>query len=84
MGTWEFTKKSKRQFIKLDNQIKKRIISKLDFWVKSGDPLVFAEGLINSELGEYRFRIGDYRVIFDTDGEKIVVLVVGHRREIYK
>lgn len=84
MRTWEFTKKSKRQFIKLDSQAKKRIISKLDFWVESGDPLRFAEGLTNSELGEYRFRVGDYRVIFDVEGEKIVVLAVGHRREIYK
>ena len=84
MWIWEFTKKSKRQFVNLDNQVKKRIISKLDFWVESGDPLRFAENLTNSELGEYRFRVGDYRIIFDVEGENIIVLGVGHRREIYK
>ncbi|MBW2067248.1 MAG: type II toxin-antitoxin system RelE/ParE family toxin, partial [Deltaproteobacteria bacterium] len=29
-------------------------------------------------LGTYRFRIGDYRVIFDIEGKDIVVLRVGH------
>ncbi|TKB76764.1 MAG: hypothetical protein E8D45_05755 [Nitrospira sp.] len=28
--------------------------------------------------------MGDYRVVFDLVGEEIVVLRVGHRREIYK
>ena len=29
-------------------------------------------------------RIGDYRVIFDIEGNDIVVLRAGHRKEIYK
>ena len=48
------------------------------------DPLRHAEPLKQSELGSYRFRIGDHRVIFDLVGEEIVVLRVGHRREIYR
>jgi mRNA interferase RelE/StbE len=47
-------------------------------------PLDFAETLKSSDLGTYRFRIGDYRVIFDIEGNDVVVLRVGHRREIYK
>lgn len=33
----------------------------------------------------YRFRIGDYRVIFDIEQEKLRVLVlqIGHRKNIY-
>ena len=81
---WGFTKKSEKQFKKLDNQIKARIVEKLDFWCKSGAPLMFAENLHDFELGSYRFRIGDYRVTFDMEDETIVVLVVGHRRDIYK
>lgn len=48
------------------------------------DPLKYAEKLIDSELGNYRFRVGDYRIIFDLEKDEIVVLRVGHRREIYK
>jgi mRNA interferase RelE/StbE len=35
-------------------------------------------------LGAYRFRIGDYRVVFDLEGDEIVILRVGHRRDIYR
>jgi mRNA-degrading endonuclease RelE of RelBE toxin-antitoxin system len=34
--------------------------------------LKFAEKLSNPILGEYRFRIGDYRVIFDIEGNEII------------
>jgi mRNA interferase RelE/StbE len=34
----------------------------------------------------YRLRVGDYRVIYEIIGRKLVILVVGvgHRREIYR
>jgi mRNA interferase RelE/StbE len=31
----------------------------------------------------YRLRVGDYRVLFDVDGSKIIVYRVLHRREAY-
>jgi len=40
--------------------------------------------MVDPALGTYRFRIGDYRVIFDIEGNEVVVLRVGHRREIYR
>ncbi|MBC8526038.1 MAG: type II toxin-antitoxin system RelE/ParE family toxin [Candidatus Cloacimonetes bacterium] len=36
------------------------------------------------KLGSYRFRIGNYRVIFDIDEDKLVILRVGHRKNIYR
>jgi hypothetical protein len=38
--------------------------------------------LVNFEIASYRFRIGDYRVIFDVVDEKIIILTLGHRRKI--
>jgi len=32
----------------------------------------YAEKLTNPILGTYRFRIGDYRVIFDLEGNQVV------------
>jgi len=81
---WSFTQKSQSQFIRLDKSVRKRIVNKLDYWCQYEKPLNFAESLINSELGSYRFRVGDYRIIFDVEETMIVVLAVGHRREIYK
>ena len=48
------------------------------------DPLAHAEKLTDPRLGTYRFRIGSYRVVFDLDGSDLVVLRVGHRKEIYR
>ena len=81
---WSFTEKSESQFKKLDRIIRKRIVNKLDYWCKYEKPMNFAESLINSELGSYRFRVGDYRIIIDIEDNTILVLAVGHRREIYK
>jgi len=44
------------------------------FYAQSGEPLKFAERLQGPSLGEYRFRIGDYRMIFDVGDNEILVL----------
>lgn len=69
---------------KLDNQIQTRIKKKLLWFVAQNDPLYFAEPITEPTVGEYRFRIGDYRAIFDVDGDWITINLVGHRRDIYK
>jgi len=84
MFTYVFKRQALKDFQKLPKDIQKRIIKKLDFFISSDNPLSFAESLVNFEIGEYRFRIGNYRVIFDVEDEKIIILTLGHRREIYK
>lgn len=34
----------------------------------------------------YRIRIGNYRVIYEIDGKRIVVIIfkIGHRRDVYR
>jgi mRNA interferase RelE/StbE len=77
-----YTQHAMRDIRKLDTQTKERIKTALERY--KTDPLAFADKLTNPTYGTYRFRIGDYRVIFDIDDTKIVVLRVGHRREIYR
>lgn len=48
------------------------------------NPFIHAKKLSNPLLGNYRFKIGNYRVIFDIDGNRIVILRIGHRKEIYR
>ena len=73
-----------RDFKRLGKLSQKRIIKKLDYYTKHHDPLKFSEALKYKEIGSYRYRIGDYRIIFDIDFNKIVILAIGHRRDIYK
>lgn len=79
-----FRSSAEKQFAKLDPQIQNKIIKKLEFFLSAPNPLVFAERLVHYETGQYRFRIGDYRIIFDVEDEVLVVLALGHRREVYK
>ena len=77
-----YTNRAIKDIQKLDPEIKKRIGKALLRYEEN--PLNYSEKLIDPKLGTYRFRIGDYRVIFDIEGKDIVVLRVGHRRDIYK
>lgn len=75
-----------RDLKKLPKSSQKRILEKLDFYTQSSKPLEFAKPLQNMELGEFRFRIGDHRIIFDFNpGQKaIIIIAVGHRKDIYR
>jgi mRNA interferase RelE/StbE len=84
MFRYEFTSKSKKQFLKLDLQVQFRIIKYLDKYCTEPNPLVHADPITDPELGQYRFRIGDYRVIFDIKEDLITILRVGDRKNIYR
>jgi len=77
-----FTKRAVRDISKLEPEIKEKLGDALRRYGK--DPLNYARKMIDPSLGSYRFRIGDYRVIFDVEGDEIIVLRVGHRKEIYR
>lgn len=77
-----FTHVAEKDLEKLDSVVKKRIYEKLKFYEKN--PLKYAEKLSRKELGEYRYRIGNHRAIFDLKGKKILILRIGRRDKIYK
>lgn len=77
-----YTRRACRDIDKLDYAVKMRLKSALAHLAQS--PVQHSEKLHNPALGTYRMRTGDYRVIFDIEGSDIVVLRVGHRREIYR
>lgn len=73
-----------RDLKKLPKTVQKKIIGKLDFYSRSNKLFDFAEKLQDDALGDFRFRIGDYRVIFDIEAGKVIVLKIGHRKDIYR
>lgn len=86
MYQYRWTSHALHQLKKLSPDVQRIIIKKLDYFITTSNPLDFSSTLKDSILGSYRFRIGDYRVIFDVDQEEktIIILILGHRREIYK
>lgn len=79
-----FKGKSANEFADLPRKIQVVIMNKLEFFMNSPNPLKFAEPLNNSDLGKYRFRVGDYRIIFDVENNVAKILKIGHRKDIYK
>jgi mRNA interferase RelE/StbE len=77
-----------RELSKLDTQQAKRILKFLhDRVAKLDDPRSIGEALHGSRLGEFwKYRVGDYRLICKIEDNRLVVLIlrVGHRREIYR
>ena len=77
-----YTQRAFKDLKNLDPQVRQRIGQSLKRL--ENDPLKFARKLTDPRIGSYRLRIGEYRVVFDVEGEEIVVLRVGHRRDIYR
>lgn len=49
------------------------------------NPRLHGKGLTADKVGQWRYRIGDYRLIAEIEDKEITILIVniGHRREIY-
>jgi mRNA interferase RelE/StbE len=79
--------RAQRQLDELDKTVARRISRFLYEGIgKLNDPRQIGERL-QGTLGEFwRYRVGDYRIICSIEHEHLIVLVlrVGHRREIYK
>lgn len=84
---FKLTAKAKKDLIDLETKTQKRIVTKLRFFITQDKPLDYAKKLKDSKFGEYRFRIGDYRVIFDIDKngnlQILLILRIKHRKEAY-
>lgn len=79
-----YKKPAVKSIQKLSAQIKKRLKLKLEFFASQSDPLAFTKQLIKPADAHYRFRIGTYRVLFDVEGNNIVMLLVQHRKDVYR
>jgi mRNA interferase RelE/StbE len=74
-----FTPAATRQWVKLPEEARRRIDARLTRFAADGTGDVKR---LRGRAGA-RLRVGDYRVIFYEEGGSIVVVAVGHRREIY-
>ncbi len=84
----EFSVAADRELSKLDAQHSSRILKFLQERVaKLENPRSIGKALQGSRLGEFwKYRVGDFRLICKIEDNRLVVLVlqVGHRKEIYR
>lgn len=83
----ETTPKFDKEFRKLDPYTMKMIKA----WIQKNligceDPRVHGKPLTANKSGQWRYRIGDYRLLCQIEDDKLVILAlsIGHRREVYK
>ena len=82
----EYTKEALKDLKKLDNSVARIIFAWLNKNIDGcADPRAHGKGLTANHSGEWRYRIGNYRVICKIEDEKVIVLVltVGHRSTVY-
>ncbi|WP_019508086.1 type II toxin-antitoxin system RelE/ParE family toxin [Pleurocapsa sp. PCC 7319] len=80
----EFVKQAAKQFKKLSSSDRQRLKLKIDALTQDPRP----NGVVKLSGPEdlYRIRVGDYRVIYNIQDNRLLVLIlkIGHRRDIYR
>lgn len=84
----EFTDTALRQLERFDKSIARRIRKFLEERISPAtNPRGIGEALHGERLGQFwKYRVGDYRLIARIEDARLMILVVriGHRREIYR
>ena len=82
----EYTEQAIKELRKIDKHTQFFILA----WIEKNlvdceNPRQLGKGLTANRSGEWRYRVGDYRIIAEIEDDKVIILVltVGHRREVY-
>ena len=80
----EFAASALREFKRLERAVQRRIATHIDELASNQFPSGAKK--LRGSPDHYRIRIGDYRVIYRVDGKRVTVLIlkIGHRRDIYR
>lgn len=82
----EYSKEFQRSLKKLDDYTKRLLLG----WINSNlvntdNPFLYGKRLKGNLKDNWRYRVGDYRIIAEIQNDKMIILLVniGHRRNIY-
>ena len=82
----ELTEQARKSLKKMDKQTARLITA----WIRKNlegctNPRQHGKGLTSSRSGQWRYRVGDYRLIAEIQDDRIVILIltIGHRSEVY-
>lgn len=81
------TVRFEREFKKLDRYTQRMLKAWIDKnLVNCNDPRIHGKELKANRSGQWRYRIGDYRLITIIDDTELVILAlsVGHKKDVYQ
>lgn len=83
----EYTKRAAKQIKKLDRKIAAFILAYIEEKLMDcEDPRAFGKSLQGDLNDKWRYRVGDYRILAKIEDHVLIILIVevGHRKEVYK
>lgn len=83
----EYTRTAVKQLKKMDKKIAALILSFIEAKLVGCDnPRLHGKALQGNLNDKWRYRVGDYRILAKIEDEKVIIVIVevGHRREIYE
>lgn len=82
----ELTEQARKSLKKMDKSTAKLLTA----WIRKNlegctNPRQHGKGLTANRSGQWRYRVGDYRIIAEIQDDKIIILIltIGHRSEVY-
>ena len=80
-----WSERTKDDLSSLGKTERDRIVKKVEMHLAK-DPISLGKPLTANLSGMYRYRIGDYRIIYEIIKNELVVIVVrvGHRKDVYE
>lgn len=81
-----YTESSRKDLKKIELKFAQKIIKTIQIYTNN-EPLKKAKKLEGFFEGLYRYRIGEYRAIFQYQNKKLIIITilrVKHRKDIYK
>lgn len=82
-----FSEKAIKNLRKIDPSIAKMLLAWISKNLEGVDnPRSVGKALRHDKKGEWRYRVGDYRILAKIEDKILIILIieVGHRKEIYK
>ena len=79
-----FKPSAHKALLKLERPIQRRLIEAAD--ALADDPRPQKVEKLSGESNLWRVRVGDYRIVYEIEDRRLIVLVlkVAHRREVYR
>jgi mRNA interferase RelE/StbE len=71
----------RKELARLDPATHRRILEAIDTLKENPYRGKKLQGV---DVGQWRFRVGDYRIRYDIIEETVFILRIGHRREVYR
>jgi len=82
----EFSKAALKELKKMDRYTASMILG----WIRKNlegclNPRQHGKGLTANRSGQWRYRVGDYRLLAEIQDERIIILIlhIGHRSDVY-